>query len=111
MLCTENGMMFVPRACLPQRVLDRLEAHAPGLAELVVGIDVLTPSDVAAANPNALCGDPYAGSAELDQNFLWRPLASAPGHAGPVPGLWHIGASTHPGPGLAGASGYLVAAG
>lgn len=92
-----------------QRVLDRVAAHAPGLADLVVGVDVLTPADLAAANPNALRGDPYGGSAELDQNFLWRPLASAPGHATPVPGLWHIGASTHPGPGLGGASGHLVA--
>ena len=27
----------------------------------------------------------------------------------PVAGLWHIGASTHPGPGLGAGSGYLVA--
>ncbi|HYH33294.1 MAG TPA: NAD(P)/FAD-dependent oxidoreductase [Pseudonocardia sp.] len=92
-----------------ERVLDRVAGHAPGLHELVVGLDVITPADLAAANPNAFAGDPYGGSAELDQNFLWRPLASAPGHATPVPRLWHIGASTHPGPGLAGASGHLVA--
>jgi len=30
-------------------------------------------------------------------------------HRTVVPGLWHIGASTHPGPGLGGGSGYLVA--
>jgi phytoene dehydrogenase-like protein len=87
-----------------ERVLDRVEAHAPGLRELVVGLDVITPADLAAYNPNALAGDPYGGSAELDQNLLWRP-----GHATPVPRLWHIGASTHPGPGLGGASGHLVA--
>jgi phytoene dehydrogenase-like protein len=92
-----------------ERVLDRVAAHAPGLRELVVGLDVITPADLAAYNPNALGGDPYGGSAELDQNFLWRPLAASPGHATPVPRLWHIGASTHPGPGLAGVSGHLVA--
>jgi phytoene dehydrogenase-like protein len=86
------------------RVLDRVEAHAPGLRELVVGLDVITPADLAAYNPNALAGDPYGGSAELDQNLLWRP-----GHTTPVPRLWHIGASTHPGPGLSGASGHIVA--
>jgi phytoene dehydrogenase-like protein len=91
------------------RVLDRVAAHAPGLRELVVGLDVITPADLAAHNPNALAGDPYGGSAELDQNLLWRPLAAAPGHATPVPRLWHIGASTHPGPGLGGASGHIVA--
>ncbi|WP_255620819.1 NAD(P)/FAD-dependent oxidoreductase [Pseudonocardia sp. DSM 110487] len=86
------------------RVLDRVAAHAPGLRELVVATDVITPADLAAYNPNAIAGDPYAGSAELDQNFLWRA-----GHSTPVPRLWHIGASTHPGPGLGGASGHLVA--
>ncbi|GAA5164372.1 NAD(P)/FAD-dependent oxidoreductase [Pseudonocardia eucalypti] len=92
-----------------RRVLDRVAAQAPGLAELVVGMDVITPADLAGYNPNALCGDPYAGSAELDQSFLWRPLAAVPGHATPVPRLWHIGAATHPGAGLGGASGHLVA--
>ena len=36
-------------------------------------------------------------------------LPQAPGHATPVDGLWHIGATTHPGPGLGAGSGYLVA--
>lgn len=91
------------------RVLDRVAAHAPGLRELVGRVDVLDPTAIAAHNPNALRGDPYAGSAELDQNFWWRPLPTSGGHATPVPGLWQIGASTHPGPGLGGASGFLVA--
>ncbi|ALE84802.1 phytoene desaturase family protein [Pseudonocardia sp. HH130629-09] len=92
-----------------ERVLDRVAAHAPGLRELVGRVDVLDPTAIAAHNPNALRGDPYAGSAELDQNFWWRPLPTSGGHATPVPGLWQIGASTHPGPGLGGASGFLVA--
>lgn len=92
-----------------ERVLDRIAAHAPGLRERVRGVDVLSPADLAAHNPNALRGDPYAGSAELDQNFWCRPLWTSGGHATPVGHLWQIGASTHPGPGLGGASGYLVA--
>lgn len=92
-----------------QRVLDRVAAHAPGLAEKVRAIDIVTPADLAAHNVNAVHGDPYGGSAELDQNFFWRPTPTGGRHATPVPGLWHIGASTHPGPGLGGASGHLVA--
>ncbi len=91
-----------------ERVLARIERHAPGLRERILAVDVLTPDDIRAHNPNALGGDPYAGSAELDQNFLWRPLPGAD-HRTPVPGLWHIGASTHPGPGLGGTSGHIVA--
>ena len=69
----------------------------------------LSPADLQEANVNLVNGDPYGGSLALDQNFLWRPLASQPGHRTPVDGVWHIGASTHPGPGLGGGSGALVA--
>jgi phytoene dehydrogenase-like protein len=92
-----------------ERVLARVAAHAPGLRELVLGARMVTPVDLLARNPNAVEGDPYGGSAELDQNFWWRPLPSAGHHRTPVPGLWHIGASTHPGAGLGGVSGYLAA--
>jgi phytoene dehydrogenase-like protein len=91
------------------RVLDRISAHAPDLRSKIRMIDQLTPHDLEARNPNALNGDPYGGSAELDQSLLWRPLASIGRHATPVERLWHIGASTHPGPGLNGGSGHLVA--
>ncbi|MEU6345649.1 NAD(P)/FAD-dependent oxidoreductase [Streptomyces sp. NPDC046977] len=91
------------------RVLERIARHAPDLPGKVVAWDAVTPRDLAAYNPNAVAGDPYGGSAELDQSLLWRPLPSAPRHATPVPGLWHIGSSTHPGPGLGGGSGHLAA--
>jgi phytoene dehydrogenase-like protein len=92
-----------------RRVLDRIARHAPDLHAKVRAVDVLTPRDLSTANPNAVQGDPYGGSAELDQNFLWRPLPAWGRHATRVPGLWQIGASTHPGPGLGGGSGHLVA--
>lgn len=68
----------------------------------------LHPSD-RAQNVNAINSDPYGGSAELFQNLLWRPFPEAANHRKVVTGLWHIGASTHPGPGLSGGSGHLVA--
>ena len=91
------------------RVLDRVALHAPDLRDKILAIDILTPEDLRARNPNAVNGDPYGGSAELDQSLLWRPLASSGRHATPIGRLWHIGASTHPGPGLGGGSGHLVA--
>src|SRR4029077_10352702 len=66
------------------RVLDRVARHAPDLRDKIRAIDVLTPDDLCARNPNAVKGDPYGGSAELDQSFLWRPLASSGRHATPV---------------------------
>src|SRR5262249_28454721 len=91
------------------RALDRIAQHAPDLREKVLAVDVITPADLAAANPNAVSGDPYGGSAELDQSFVWRPLPAAASHRTPIQGLWHIGASTHPGAGLGAGSGHLVA--
>jgi len=44
-----------------------------------------------------------------DQFFLMRPLPGLPGHRARIARLYHIGASTHPGPGLYGTSGLLVA--
>jgi phytoene dehydrogenase-like protein len=98
---------------LRERYADRIQARlarqVPSLESSILGRTVLSPADLQAANVNLHHGDPYGGSLALDQNFLWRPLASQPGHRTPIDGVWHIGASTHPGPGLGGGSGTLVA--
>lgn len=91
------------------RVLDLIERHAPGTRADVLETRALSPVDLEARNRNAERGDPYGGSAELDQNLLWRPGPRTGRHRTAVAGLWHIGASTHPGPGLGGGSGHLVA--
>lgn len=91
------------------RVLSLVEEQAPGVRELVVGQHAFSPVDLEAYNPNAIDGDPYGGSAELDQNLLWRPGPTTSRHRTAAPGVWHIGAATHPGPGLGGGSGHLVA--
>jgi phytoene dehydrogenase-like protein len=91
------------------RIQARIEKHIPNLGSALRKRVVLSPADLQAANINLHHGDPYSGSLALDQNFLWRPFASSPGHATAVERLWHIGASTHPGPGLGAGSGTLVA--
>ena len=70
-----------------------------------------SPADLEALNVNLVGGDPYGGACALDQFFVWRPFGSQINNATPVKGLYHIGASTHPGPGLGGGSGYNVAKG
>jgi phytoene dehydrogenase-like protein len=91
------------------RIQRRLARHIPNLESSLLGRVVLSPADLRAANINLEHGDPYSGSLALDQNFLWRPFAQQPGHRTPVRNLFHIGASTWPGPGLGGGSGTLVA--
>jgi phytoene dehydrogenase-like protein len=98
---------------LRERYADRIQArlarHILNLESSILARTALSPADLEAANPNLVHGDPYSGSLALDQNFLWRPFAGQPGHRTPVDRLWHIGASTHPGPGLGAGSGTLVA--
>jgi phytoene dehydrogenase-like protein len=98
---------------LRERYADRVQAQ---LARRITNLDsatlartTLSPADLQAANPNLVHGDPYAGSLALDQNFVWRPFPGRPGHRTHVDRLWHIGASTWPGPGLGAGSGTLVA--
>ncbi len=108
-LSVEDGWTDELKQGYLERVLARLEHFAPGTRATVLASDIIAPTDLFAANPNAVNGDPYGGSAELFQNLLWRPFPQAAGHRTAIQGLWHIGASTHPGPGLSGGSGHLVA--
>ena len=98
---------------LRERYADRIQAriarHVPNLESSIRKRVTLSPADLQAANVNLQQGDPYSGALTLDQNLLWRPLPAVPGHATAVDRLWHIGASTHPGPGLGAGSGTMVA--
>jgi len=96
------------REAYADRITERLGRHIPNLERATIARVALSPADIEALNVNLVGGDIYGGSCALDQNFLFRPLPQAPGHRTPVEHLWHIGASTHPGPGLGAGSGYLV---
>jgi phytoene dehydrogenase-like protein len=91
------------------RIQARLAQHIPNLESSILKRVALSPADLQTANINLQQGDPYSGSLALDQNFLWRPFARQPGHGTPIGGLFQIGASTWPGPGLGAGSGTLVA--
>ena len=92
---------------------DRIEAllcrHIPDFKSLVLARRCYSPADLEAMNVNLVGGDPYGGACSIDQFFLWRPLRGTKNHATAVKRLYHIGASTHPGPGLGGGSGFLLA--
>ncbi len=94
---------------------DRIEAilarHIKDFDRLVLARRAYSPADLERLNVNLVGGDPYGGACSIDQFFLWRPFAHSVNGKGAVKGLVHIGASTHPGPGLGGGSGYLAAKG
>jgi phytoene dehydrogenase-like protein len=91
------------------RVLDKLEAYAPGLRASILGRAVHSPVDLERDNPNLVGGDSAGGSHHLAQNFLFRPLLGWSRYRMPVRGLWMVGAGTWPGAGNNATSGYLAA--
>ena len=100
------------REQVADRIQRRLETVMPGLAERIVGRRAYSPADLESLNCNLVGGDPYSGVCSPDQFFWLRPFAGVAGkrgHHAPYANLYHIGASTHPGAGLGGRSGWTVA--
>lgn len=94
---------------------DRIEAilarHIRDFAAIRLARTAHSPKDLERMNMNLVGGDPYGGLCSIDQFFIFRPYAHSVNGTGAVRGLVHIGASTHPGPGLGGGSGFLAAKG
>lgn len=97
------------REAYADRIVDRLCALIPNLRASILARHAISPADLEKLNINLVGGDPYGGDCSLDQFMLWRPGATPANHATAIAGLFQIGASTHPGPGLGGMSGYMVA--
>jgi phytoene dehydrogenase-like protein len=97
------------REAYADRVEALLSRHIEDFRSQVIARRVYSPADIEALNVNLVGGDPYGGYCGVDQFFVWRPFASSVNHRTHIPGLYHIGASTHPGPGLGGGSGFLLA--
>ena len=92
---------------------DRIEAilarHIDGFTSIKLTRKGYSPADLETMNINLVGGDPYGGFCGLDQSFLWRPFKSSVNHRTFIRNLYHIGASTHPGAGLGGGSGFMLA--
>jgi phytoene dehydrogenase-like protein len=82
-----------------------VEAKAPGFGSLVRGRFVQGPIELERANPNLIGGDLSAGTTQLHQQLVFRPLPGAARAGTPVKGLYLAGATAHPGGGVHGAPG------
>jgi phytoene dehydrogenase-like protein len=92
-----------------ERVIAKLERYAPGIGRLVLDRAVLSPAELERRNPNLVGGDSIAGSMHLRQNFVFRPFPALGDYGSGIAGLLMVGASTWPGAGVNGLSGYNVA--
>jgi phytoene dehydrogenase-like protein len=82
-----------------------IEERAPGFADRICGRYVQGPIELQRVDANLVGGDLNAGTAQLHQQLVLRPV---PGLARPetfVKGLYLAGASAHPGGGVHGAPG------
>ncbi len=91
------------------RIEHILARYIKGFDKLVLARRAYSPADLERININLVGGDPYGGACSIDQFFIWRPFAHTTNGTSVIKGLIHIGASTHPGPGLGGGSGYNAA--
>jgi phytoene dehydrogenase-like protein len=89
---------------LQRTVLRVLERYAPGIGELVVAGELLTPRDLE-RDFGFFGGHGFHGELALDQLFTFRPLLGHARYDSPIRGLHLCSAGTHPGGFLTGASG------
>ena len=110
-IATDGGWSESVREAFADRIEAILSRHIRDFDAIKLARRAYSPADLEAANINLVGGDPYGGQCSIDQFFLFRPYPHSTNGAGLVRGLIHIGASTHPGPGLGGGSGFLAAKG
>lgn len=89
-------------------LLDRLEAFAPGIRDLVAGHQLLTPLDLE-RDYGLPSGHWHHGELAIDQLMMLRPVNGAARYAMPVTGVYLCGAGCHPGGGVMGAAGHNAA--
>jgi phytoene dehydrogenase-like protein len=97
------------REAYADRIERRLASHIQNFGEIKLARRAYSPADLEGMNINLKGGDPYGGYCGLDQFFIWRPFRFSINYRTFIRGLYHIGASVHPGPGLGGGSGFLAA--
>lgn len=91
------------------RIEDLLKTHIKNFKNIKLQRQCYSPTQLSKLNINLVGGDPYGGACSIDQFFLWRPFNNSINNQTIIKNLHHIGASTHPGPGLSGGSGFNLA--
>lgn len=110
-IATDGSWSEATREAFADRIEAILARHIRDFDAIKLARRAYSPADLGTMNVNLVGGDPYGGSCTIDQFFLFRPYPHSTNGTGLVRGLRHIGASTHPGPGLGGGSGFLAAKG
>ena len=92
------------REGLGDLVLKTLESVAPGITDLVVARQILTPLDLE-RDYGLTEGHPFHGEPSLDQFFAWRPMLGHARYRLALRGLYLCGSGAHPVGGVTGGPG------
>jgi len=92
-----------------QRMEDEVERLAPGFRALVRRRHVFTPRELESANPSLVGGAINGGTAQLHQQFVFRPTPGLGRPETPVARLYLASSSAHPGGGVHGGPGAIAA--
>jgi phytoene dehydrogenase-like protein len=82
-----------------KKIVDAVGAYAPGLADSVEHVEVLTPRDLE-ERFGLLGGNIMQGELTPDQMFSFRPIPFFGDYRTPIEGLYLCGGGTHPGGGV-----------
>ena len=85
-------------------VIEQLEKYAPGIRDLIVASEVITPRDLEETY-GLSGGHIHHGEQTIDQTFTFRPLIGWAQYRTPLKQLYLCGAGTHPGGGITGLPG------
>lgn len=96
------------RAAMLEASLRQLEAHAPGLRDLILRAEILMPYDIQ-ARWGLRGGNWHGGELSVEQMLFLRPLPGLAQYSTPVDGLWLAAAGCHPGGGISGSAGWNAA--
>ena len=100
----KQGDWTTRREEFADNVIEQLEKYAPGLRDLIVTAQVITPFDLEQGY-GLNGGHIHHGEQTLDQFFTFRPLIGWAQYRTPLKRLYLCGAGTHPGGGLTGLPG------
>jgi len=91
-----GGWTDALRDACKERLLATLSRHAPGIGDLVLHAELLTPADIE-RDYGVYGGHWHHGETAIDQLLMMRPTYEAAQYRTPIDGLWLCGAGCHPG--------------
>ncbi len=104
----KGGWTDAARAAIAERSIDAIARYAPGIRDLVLGAEFLTPADLE-SRYHVTGGHWHHTEFAMDQMLMMRPTYGAAQYATPIPGLYLCSAGSHPGGDLTGAAGHNAA--